>query len=90
MNFLSNRLGIRIRCDFMFNYFLIDTWNFLIILGKNVMEFFEKTCVNLNLFGGSIRSDEYILHDARVSGDVDGYSFNNSRNIALNINFLRS
>ena len=76
--------------DFMFNYFRIDTWNFLIRPGKNVAEFFEKICVNLNLFGGEIRSDEDILHDARVSGDVDRYSFSDSRHITLNINFLCS
>jgi hypothetical protein len=40
----------------MFNYFRIDVWNFLIRPGKNVAELFEKICVNLNLFGGAIRS----------------------------------
>ena len=58
--------------------------------GKNVTEFFEKIRVNLNLFGGAIRSDEDILHDARVSGDIDKYGCSDSRHIALSINFLCS
>jgi hypothetical protein len=90
MKFLSNRLSIRIRCDFMFNYFRIDAWHFLIRLGKNIAELFEKVRVNLNLFRGEICSDEDILHDARVSGDVDRYSFSDSRHISLSINFLCS
>jgi hypothetical protein len=52
MKFLSNKLGIKIRCDFMLNYFWIDTWNFLIRPGKNVIELFEKIHVNLNLMRG--------------------------------------
>jgi hypothetical protein len=90
MKFLSNRLGIRINCDFMFNYFWINTWHFLIRLGKNVMKLFEKIHVDLNLFGGAIHSDEDVLYDARVSGDVDWYSFSDSRHISLNINFMCS
>jgi hypothetical protein len=58
--------------------------------GKNVVEFFEKIRVNLNLFGGAIRSDKDILHDARVSGDIDRYRFSDSRHIALSINILCS
>ena len=88
--FLSNRLSIRIRSDFMFNNFQIDAWHFLIRPGKNVVEFFEKIRVNLNLFGGEIRSNEYIFHDARVSGDVDRYSGSDSLHISLSINFLGS
>jgi hypothetical protein len=58
--------------------------------GKNVTEFFEKIHVNLNLFGGEIRSNEDILHDARVSGDIDRYSFSDSRHISLSVNLLCS
>jgi hypothetical protein len=71
MKLLPKRLGIRIRSNFMFNYFWIDNWHFLIRLGKNFMEFFEKIYVDLNLFGGAVHSDEDILHDARVLGDID-------------------
>jgi hypothetical protein len=35
------------------------------------MEFFEKICVDLNLFGGIVSSNEDILYDARVLGDID-------------------
>ena len=66
----------------MFNNFRIDAWHFLIRPGKNVTEFFEKIHVNLNLFGGAIRSDEDILHDAGGSGDVDRYCFSDGRHIA--------
>jgi hypothetical protein len=83
-------LGIRIRCDFMFNYFWIDTWHFLIRPGKNVAELFEKIRVDLNLFGGEVYSDEDVLHDARVSGDVDWYIFSDSCHISLSINFMCS
>jgi hypothetical protein len=58
--------------------------------GKNVAELFEKIRVNLNLFKGESRSDKDILHDARVSGDIDRYCFNNSLHIALSINILCS
>jgi hypothetical protein len=58
--------------------------------GKNIAEFFEKIRVNLNLFGGAIRSDEDILHDARVSGDIDRYRFSDSHHISLSINILCS
>jgi hypothetical protein len=58
--------------------------------GKNVAEFFEKIRVNLNLFGGAIRSDEDILHDAGGSGDIDRYCFSDSRHISLSINILCS
>jgi hypothetical protein len=54
------------------------------------MKLFEKIRVDLNLLGGAIFSDEDILHDARVSGDVDWYSFNDSRHIFLSINFMCS
>ena len=57
-------------------------------LGKNVAEFFEKIRVNLNLFGGAIRSDEDILHDAGGSRDIDRYCFSDSRHIALSVNIL--
>jgi hypothetical protein len=65
MKLLPNRLGIRIRCDFMFNYFWINR------PGKNVAELFEKICVDLNLFGGTISSNEDILWDTMVSGYID-------------------
>ena len=39
--------------------------------GKNIMEFFKKISVNLNLLGGAIHSDAEIFHDAKVSGDID-------------------
>jgi hypothetical protein len=74
----------------MFNYFRIDAWNFLIRPSKNIAEFFKKICVNMNLFGGAIRSDEDILHDAGVSGDIDGYHGSDSRHISLSINILCS
>jgi hypothetical protein len=64
-------LGIWIRCDFMFNYFWIDAWHFLVRPGINVMKFFKKIRVDLNLSGGAVSSDENILHDTRVSGDID-------------------
>jgi hypothetical protein len=59
------------RGDFMFNYFWIDAWRFLVRPGENVAEFFKKICVDLNLFGGVVSSDEDILHDARVLEDID-------------------
>jgi hypothetical protein len=90
MKFLSNKLGIRMRCDFMFNYFWIDTWNFLIRLGKNIAELFDKIRVDLNLFGGTIHSDEDVLHDTRVLGDFDWYSFSDSCHISLSINSMCS
>jgi hypothetical protein len=62
-NSLSNKLSIRIHCDLMFSYFRIDIWNFLIRLGKNVAELFEKIHINVNIFGGEIHPDEDILHD---------------------------
>jgi hypothetical protein len=68
----------------------VDACHFLIRPGKNIVEFFEKICVNLNLFGGEIRSDEDILHDLRVSGDVNRYGFSDSHHIPLSINFLCS
>ena len=68
----------------------VDAWHFLIRPGKNVAKFFEKICVNLNLFGGAIRSDEDILHDARVSGDIDRYCGSDSRHIPLSVNILCS
>jgi hypothetical protein len=68
----------------------VDSWHFLIRLGKNVVEFFEKICVNLNLFRGAIHSDEDILHNARVSGDVNRYGFSDSHHIPLSINVLCS
>jgi hypothetical protein len=55
----------------MFKYFWIDAWHFLIRPGENVAELFKKICVDLNLFGGAVSSDEDILHDARVLGDID-------------------
>jgi hypothetical protein len=58
--------------------------------GKNIMEFFKKISVNLNLIGGAIRSDEDILHDAGGSGDIDRYRFSDSRHISLSINILCS
>jgi hypothetical protein len=57
-------------------------------LGKNVTEFFKKIYVNLNLFEGAIHSDEDILHDARVSGDANRYSFSDSRHVSLSVNIL--
>jgi hypothetical protein len=68
----------------------VDAWHFLIRPGKNIAEFFEKIRVSLNLFGGEICSDEDILHDARVSGDVDRYGGSESLHISLSINFLCS
>jgi hypothetical protein len=68
----------------------VDAWHFLIRPGKNVVEFFEKISVNLNLFVGAIHSDEDILHDVRVLGDIDRYSFSDSHHISLSINFLCS
>jgi hypothetical protein len=41
-------------------------------------------------FGGAVCSDENIVYDARVSGDVDRYSFSDSHHISLSINFLCS
>ena len=90
MKFLSNRLGIWIRCDFMLNYFWMNAWPFLIRPGKNVTEFFEKIRVNLNLFGGEICSDEDILHDAGGSGDIDRYRFRNGFHITLGIDLVCS
>jgi hypothetical protein len=58
--------------------------------GKNVVEFFKKIRVNLNLFEGAILSDEDILHDAGVLGDIDRYRFSDSRHISLSINILCS
>jgi hypothetical protein len=58
--------------------------------GKNIAEFFEKIHVNLNLFGGAIRSDEDIHHDAGGSGDIDRNRFSDSRHVALGINILCS
>jgi hypothetical protein len=55
----------------MFNYFWIDAWDFLVRLGKNVAELFKKICVDLNLSRGAVSFDENILHDIRVSGDID-------------------
>ena len=57
---------------------------------ENVAEFFEKIRVNLNLFGGAIRSDEDILHDAGVSGDIDRYRGSDSRHVPLSVNILCS
>ena len=68
----------------------VDVGYLLIRPGKNVTEFFKKICIELNLFGGAVSSDENILHDARVSGDIDRYSFNDSCHIDLNINFVCS
>jgi hypothetical protein len=68
----------------------VDAWHFLIRPGKNVVEFFEKIRINLNLFGGATRSDEDILHDTSVLGDIDRYRFNDTRYISLSINFLCS
>ena len=58
--------------------------------GKNVAKYFEKIRVNLNLFGGAIRSDGDILHDARVLGDIDRYGCSDSHHISLSINFMCS
>ena len=58
--------------------------------GKNVTEFFKKIRVNMNLFRGEIRSDEDILHDAGVSGDIDRYRGSDSCHIALSVNILCS
>jgi hypothetical protein len=68
----------------------VDAWHFLIRPGKNVAEFMEKICVNLNLFEGAIRSDEDILHDAEVLGDIDRYRGSDSLHISLIINILCS
>ena len=90
MKLLLKRLGIRISCDFMFNYFWIDTWHFLIRPGKNITELFEKICIELNLSGGAVSSDENIVHDARVSRDIDQYGFDDGFHITLSINFMGS
>ena len=68
----------------------IDVRYFFVRPGKNVAEFFEKIRVDLNLFGGAIRSDEDILHDAGGSGDIDRYHFSDSHHVALSINILCS
>jgi hypothetical protein len=88
--FLSNKLSVRIRGDLMFNYFQIDAWHFLVRPSKNIAELFKKIRVNLNLFGGEIRSDEDIIHDVGVSRDIDRYRGSDSRHISLSINILCS
>jgi hypothetical protein len=74
----------------MFNYFWIDSWHFLIRPSKNIVKFFEKIYVDLNLLGGAVISDEKILHDAMVSRDIDRYGFNDGFHITLSINFVGS
>jgi hypothetical protein len=58
--------------------------------GKNIVEFFKKISVNMNLLGGAIHSDKDIFHDARVSGDIDWYPFSDSHHMAFSINILCS
>jgi hypothetical protein len=43
-----------------------------------------------HLLWGAISSDENILHDAKVSGDIDQYGFNDGFYITLSINFVGS
>ena len=35
-------------------------------------------CVHLNLFGGTIGTNENVLYNSRFYKDVDGYCFQNS------------
>ena len=51
----------------------VDVRYLFVRQGKHVAEFLKKIRVNLNLFGGAIRSDEDILHNAGGSGDIDRY-----------------
>jgi hypothetical protein len=43
-----------------------------------------------HFLGGVLCSDENIVYDARGSGDIYRYHFNNSRHIPLSIDFLCS
>jgi hypothetical protein len=74
----------------MFNYFWIDAWHFLVRPGKNVAELFKKICIELNISGGEVSSDENILHGGRVLGDIDRYGFNDGFHITLSIKLMCS
>ena len=43
-----------------------------------------------HLLGGAVCSDEKIVYDARDSGDIDRYHFNNGFHITLSIDLVCS
>jgi hypothetical protein len=66
MKLLLNRLGFRISRNFMLDNSWVHAWYLLVRLGKSVTQFLEYLSVSSNLFGGAVRSNENILHNARV------------------------
>jgi hypothetical protein len=88
MKILVDRIDIRISHDFMFDNSWVYVWHFPVRPGKHVAELFKQICVDLNLLGGEIRSDEDILHDTRGSGDVIRYHFRYCFHISFIINSM--
>jgi hypothetical protein len=74
----------------MFNDYWINAWHFLVRLGKNIARLFKQICVDSNLLGGEIHSNEEIIHNTRSSRDIYRYNFDDIFHITLNIKCVRS
>jgi hypothetical protein len=86
--FRSQREIEKQQSQLMIDTLWVDAWHFLVRPRKNVTELFKNICVELNLSWGAVSSNENIIHDARVSGDIDQYGFSDGFHITLNINFV--
>jgi hypothetical protein len=69
---LPDGFSVRIRLDLMYHNLRVDTRNFFVALGEDVMKFFEKEHIGDYFVRGTQSSNMYIFYDSRFDGYVNG------------------